>query len=262
MLYFTNSPEIRTFETTSMDGMSLLEATRSHIHKCLQRDPFFIRLTIYFSIRSKDLDMFQNGTKVAFAGNAYYTLPSSIVDEEDIASDTLLCFLGKNHSAYIESLQIMGWDIVEKTQIMTLSGDMIEMQEDGGGMVIVSSGENNADDPDADDNDNEKAMAEGASMMMIMIATIVPLSLVIVCTIGWFLYKIFCSVSWKAPKTADENDPMWSVNHPLSKHHRRQSARSLHATTAAAAAAAADGNNSEFDQASTQVVVHSKQSPV
>ena len=225
LLYTTSTNESISFDTGSMNGMGLLEATRTHLAACLQDDPFFVRLTLYFSVRSKELDMFQNGTKVAYSGKAYYTLPSSVVNNDgQVASDAFLCFVGANETRYVDSLQSMGWDIVEQAQIMTISGDMIAYVD--GEMVVVETNDNDDDEP------STSAMTPHTSTFIYLVATLVPLSVVVFLGLGWCLYRISISVSFRSPKTANANNPMWSVHHPDSQEHRRATLKKQSTTQA------------------------------
>jgi hypothetical protein len=191
------------FSTESMDGMNLLEVTRKHIHNCLDAHPFFVRLTMYFSIRSKPLAIFQNGTKVAYSGNAYFTLPSDVaLPVGDVATETLLCFMGKNESNYVNSLHTMGWDFVQQAKIMNIAGDMFDYSSnENGDMVVVVVGNSNT----------KSKMGSSTSRVFYLTATIVPLSVVFLLFVACCLYTLCNNVAWRPSKQVEPESPMWYV---------------------------------------------------
>jgi hypothetical protein len=191
--------------------MTLLEVTRTHLEDCFGDDDVFMRISLYLSQRSKEIDMFQSGTKIAYGGNAYYGLPQNEETIRDsVASKTLLCFLGQNETAYIESLRMeMGWEFVERAQVLTVAGEMVQYED--GEVVMPTSAD------DLQREDDTQYMDDDMSLMIILLAIGVPISILLVLAASWCCCKMRNNLSLIPSSTADPENPMWSVDHPQSK---------------------------------------------
>ena len=209
-----------SFNKESMDRMTLLDVTKRHLESCFATDSLFSRIFLYFSVRSDE--MFQNGTKIAFGGNAYFLSSSSSsgttqndenTEEEDamiesIATNSMLCFLGQNETIYVESLrQALGWTVLQRAQLMTVAGGMVEYTDDG--TMIMPSDDNGgaAIEP-------TKSMEKSTSLGIYLVSVLVPLVAVVLLATGWCCYRMRTNLALKASDTADPKSPIWCTEHP------------------------------------------------
>ena len=205
------------FGAESMDRMTLLEVTRRHLTDCLAADPMFVRISLYFTIRSKNMLMFQNGTKIAFGGKGYYAQPDKTDMMNRLESDTLRCFGGGNETIYVNQLrQELGWQVLERAHVMTLAGEMVEFSD--GNMIMP---------PDNDGNDPDKpAMKKEMSLWMYLVAIGAPLCALLGLALAWCCCRMrlqliqwsdYCCCSGKPKPRTDPKSPIWSTDHPQSQ---------------------------------------------
>jgi len=220
LLYTTRSEtDSIAFEQGSMDRMKLLEVTRMHLDDCFQDVPTFEKLALFFSVRSKELEMFTNDTRVAFGGSMFFStqpMPDSVLQ---FSKDVYWCFLATNETQYVEELQMEGgWEVVQRAVVMTIGGDVVQYAD---GNIIM---------PEPEDIIRQtNSMDEDTSIMMILLAVLIPLSVVCVLVLIWVYFKLRNSLlCHSSPKRADAENPMWSTDHPQSVAVRRASTMPWH----------------------------------
>lgn len=183
----------RDVEVT-LEPMMLLSETRDHLEKTdFSKHLAFESLQLYQTIRSEGDRMFSNGTHVAFGGQA--TFSEKPMTDEEMLEVQYLSFLGRNETAYVDRLKLMGWKGLKRALLMTATGGMINY--DNGAMKMMPT------------EDDSRDMEPGMSNLIVSIATLVPIAIL---SLAIFLFTGFVlrtKIRWKL--SASDTDSIWML---------------------------------------------------
>lgn len=191
-------------EPAAVDEMTMLRVIRQHMDRCLMDNEHLLRVVLYPSIRdNSDID---NGTKIAYAGTAYYSQPPANMTDSDMLASEYRCFLGDNERSYVQSLQMTGWSSLSSVNLMTAEGMLVI---DNGVSMIVPNRTIGDDEEDDDLVATDDMMDEEMSHTMYLMAVLIPLSIAAVIAVVSAILYARHHVVFRRIK--GEPHPVWSM---------------------------------------------------
>jgi hypothetical protein len=185
---------------SSGDEMMILSTTQDYLSSILQlTEPSFSRLALFQFVR--DYPESQHYVKVALSGTVYFSKRS--VQIEDIQTDILMSFVGRNMLNFVEALRDAGMTHIVNGTLMSIEGN--EMDYRDGEMVQMGISEDESEFIE----DSDREMSDDMRMMTLLLSLLIPGAVVcLACSV--FACRFIREVNWETPKTTPEA-PVWQI---------------------------------------------------